>query len=568
MSYLVLARKYRPQTFLDLIGQEHVCRTLQNAIGSGRVAHAFLFTGARGVGKTSAARILAKALQCDGGPSVEPCNACPACLEITAGNSVDVIEIDGASNTGVEDIRELRENIKYLPSRCRFKIFIIDEVHMLSTSAFNALLKTLEEPPPHVKFIFATTEPHKVPITILSRCQRFDFKRIPLPKIVERLRQIVGAEQVAVGDVSLTAIARKGDGSMRDSLSTLDQVLAFCGENVADEEVITLLGVVDRRLLLESSRAVFARDCRACLDIVARVDSFGCNMRHFCQELIDHFRNIAVLMVAANPGELLELAEGELEEIRELATGTTLGDVQRHLSILLKAEAEMSLSGFTRLILEMALLKMCTLLPVVPVDELIERLKAIEGGMRTGVPSRPVPGEVRSVTPAVTAASRAPEKQAPRPAAPPSAPPAAPVGEGWPAFVAFVHGEKKRLGAILDHGRPLRFTAECVEIGFPAGSFHLTCLQDVDTLESLKNLVARFWKCEPVVRLTPLNGETRGLPATVQEKKSVEAAGRRQELEESARGNPVVAAALEIFSGEIGEVAEIANDKDSEEDTD
>lgn len=226
MSYLVLARKWRPQTFGDLIGQEHVCRTLQNAIESGRVAHAFLFTGARGVGKTSAARILAKALQCEKGPAAEPCNACPACLEITAGNSVDVFEIDGASNTGVEDIRELRENVKYLPSRCRFKIFIIDEVHMLSTSAFNALLKTLEEPPSHVKFIFATTEPHKVPITILSRCQRFDFKRIPLPKIVDRLRTIVAEEKVAVSEASLTAVARKGDGSMRDSLSTLDQVLA------------------------------------------------------------------------------------------------------------------------------------------------------------------------------------------------------------------------------------------------------------------------------------------------------------------------------------------------------
>lgn len=196
MSYLVLARKWRPQTFSDLVGQEHVCRTLQNAIGSGRVAHAFLFTGARGVGKTSAARILAKALQCESGPAAEPCNECPACREITAGTSVDVFEIDGASNTGVEDIRELRENIKYLPSRCRFKIFIIDEVHMLSTNAFNALLKTLEEPPSHVKFIFATTEPHKVPITILSRCQRFDFKRIALPKIVDRLRRIVDEEKV------------------------------------------------------------------------------------------------------------------------------------------------------------------------------------------------------------------------------------------------------------------------------------------------------------------------------------------------------------------------------------
>ena len=192
MSYLVLARKWRPQTFSDLIGQEHVSRTLQNAIDTGRVAHAFLFTGARGVGKTSSARILAKALNCEQGLTTEPCNVCPSCMEITDGNSVDVFEIDGASNTGVDDIRELRDNVKYLPSRSRYKIFIIDEVHMLTNNAFNALLKTLEEPPSHVKFIFATTEPHKVPITILSRCQRFDFKRVPVAKILARLREIAG----------------------------------------------------------------------------------------------------------------------------------------------------------------------------------------------------------------------------------------------------------------------------------------------------------------------------------------------------------------------------------------
>ncbi len=564
MSYLVLARKWRPQTFSDLIGQEHVCRTLQNAIESGRVAHAFLFTGARGVGKTSAARILAKALQCENGPAQEPCNACPACLEITAGNSADVFEIDGASNTGVEDIRELRENIKYLPSRCRFKIFIIDEVHMLSTSAFNALLKTLEEPPPHVKFIFATTEPHKVPITILSRCQRFDFKRISLPKIVERLRTIVDEEKVAVSEASLTAIARKGDGSMRDSLSTLDQVLAFCGDGVDDDEVIALLGVVDRRLLLETSRAVFARDCQASLDIVARVDSFGYNMRSFCQELIDHFRNFVVVKVSANPAELLDLAEGELAAILEQSSAGTLDQLQRYLSILLKAEAEMSLSGFTRLILEMALLKMCTLLPVVPVDQIIERLKALEGGggkrasspVTAAVAPQPKAPAVHAVeTPAVSHPSEA-------------SPPSGSVQEGWPGFVAFANREKKSLGKVLEHGRPLQFTAKDVEIGFPAGSFHLSCIQDVDSLDALTELAARFFKATPTVRLTPLNGENRGLPSTVQEKKSLEADGRQRKLEEAARKHPLVTAAVEIFQAEIAEIVAIEHDADAKEDTD
>ncbi len=230
MSYLVLARKWRPQTFEDLVGQEHVSRTLGNAIASGRVHHAFLFTGARGVGKTSAARILAKALNCETGPTPTPCNLCPACLEISSGQGGDVFEIDGASNTGVDDVRELRENIRYLPSRSPYKIFIIDEVHMLSINAFNALLKTLEEPPAHAKFILATTEPHKIPITILSRCQRFDFRKISLPRVVGRLREIVDAEGIGISDAALGLVARRGEGSMRDALSTLDQVIAFCGE--------------------------------------------------------------------------------------------------------------------------------------------------------------------------------------------------------------------------------------------------------------------------------------------------------------------------------------------------
>jgi DNA polymerase-3 subunit gamma/tau len=562
LSYLVLARKWRPQTFGDLIGQEHVCRTLQNAIESGRVAHAFLFTGARGVGKTSAARILAKALQCERGPVAEPCNACPACDEITAGNSVDVFEIDGASNTGVEDIRELRENIKYLPSRCRFKIFIIDEVHMLSTSAFNALLKTLEEPPPHVKFIFATTEPHKVPITILSRCQRFDFKRIPLPKIVDRLRHIVREEKVTVSDASLTAIARKGDGSMRDSLSTLDQVLAFCGDEVGDEEVIGLLGVVDRRLLMETSHTVFARDCRNALDIVARVDSCGYNMRHFCQELIDHFRNLAVLKVTENPSELLDIAEGELGELREQAASVTLEEVRRRLSILLKAEAEMAVSGFTRLILELALLKMCTLVPVVPVGEILDRLKALEGGAGKVVHEKAA--RVARVDAPVAVEGLRPSARV----SPPASGGSGPAKEGWPGFVSFVAGEKKRLGAILEHGRPLRFSAECVEIGFPAGSFHLACLQDEESLASLVEMAGRYWKSSPVVRVIPVTGEARDLPSSVREKKNRETLSRQRALEESARKNAVVSAALEIFGGEIGEVVEIKQQTDTKEDRD
>ena len=281
MSYLVLARKWRPQLFDDLVGQEHVSRTLKNAITADRVHHAFLFTGARGVGKTSAARIFAKALNCQEGPTTQPCGVCPSCVEITNSRGMDVLEIDGASNTGVDDIRELRESIRYLPSQSRYKIFIIDEVHMLSINAFNALLKTLEEPPEHAKFIFATTEPHKIPITILSRCQRFDFKKIGLVPLQARLRTIADQENIEIADSGLAMIARSGGGSMRDALSTLDQAIAFCGNRVGDDELQSLLGLVSRALLLETIKAILERDPGELLALVQKVDGHCHSFRKF-----------------------------------------------------------------------------------------------------------------------------------------------------------------------------------------------------------------------------------------------------------------------------------------------
>ena len=579
MSYLVLARKWRPQTFSDLIGQEHVSRTLQNAIDTGRVAHAFLFTGARGVGKTSSARILAKALNCEQGLTTEPCNVCPSCMEITDGNSVDVFEIDGASNTGVDDIRELRDNVKYLPSRSRYKIFIIDEVHMLTNNAFNALLKTLEEPPSHVKFIFATTEPHKVPITILSRCQRFDFKRISLQKIVDRLRFIVDREQVTISDKALAVVARKGDGSMRDSLSTLDQVLAFCGQAVTDEDVATLLGVVDRRLLMETSLAVLSRDSRAALEIVKRVDSFGYNIRQFCQELIDHFRSITILRTVADASDFLDLSEGELAELQEQAATTAPIELQRHLSILLKAEQEMAHSNFLRLVMEMALLKMAALTPVMPVNEILSRLKALEG---TGVPptvasqqptwrKSPPPPPVTAYDPK-TAPQRAPVQEPGKPPsatplpptadspAPPAAGFSAATGDAWSGFVAFAKGKKPFLASFLEHGRPLALTAELLEIGYQSGSFQLSKMQDPESLADLKQLAKQFFQHEPLIRFKSLEDDACGdAPATLLEKKTLEAANHKRQLREKALAHPLVGAAIEVFGGEIGDVVDIKN---------
>src|SRR5687767_1891075 len=303
MSYQVLARKWRPRTFDEVVGQGTVTRTLKNALASGRIGHAFLLSGARGVGKTTTARILAKALNCSRGdkPTPEPCGECASCLEIASGSSLDVQEIDGATHNGVEQVRELRESARYNPARDRFKIWIIDEVHMLSTGAFNALLKTLEEPPPRVKFVFATTEYHKIPDTILSRCQQYDFRLIPARELVAHLRQVADGEGITVSGEALARIARAAEGSARDALSLFDQVLSFSGQTVRDEDIGALLGLVDRELLLGVARAILEGESLSLLDVVERLSEHGADHRNFTRELVLHFREILLLKMA--PGE-------------------------------------------------------------------------------------------------------------------------------------------------------------------------------------------------------------------------------------------------------------------------
>lgn len=559
--YEVLARKYRPQTLAELTGQEHVSRTLQNAIDSGRVAHAFLFSGARGVGKTSTARILAKALNCERGVSTEPCNTCPLCIEITKGTSTDVFEIDGASNTGVDDIRELRDNAKYLPSHSRYKIFIIDEVHMLSTNAFNALLKTLEEPPEHVKFIFATTEPHKLPITILSRCQRFDFKRIPLAKIIGRLRQIADAEGISINDSALALIARKGDGSMRDSLTAFDQVLACCGSNVSDEDTATLIGAVDRRLLATISEAIFAADTQAVLAGIRQVDEVGYNLRQFCQELIEQIRNLMVVSSVRKPEEILDLSAPELDELRRQANGFSSQDIQRRLTLLIRADGEMAHASFPRLVLEIALLKAATLEPVMPIQELLEKLQTLEGGItRTTAPPRdsirmPPAGEQRQQQPTA--------RPQPRPAAV-SEPPAPPAPEktrdgappSWERFVSFANEKDPALGSVLEHGSPIRQESGLMEIGFPAGSYYLANIQDTDSIAQLKALAREFTGQETDIRVQSIARETAGAPPSLAEKKKSDREQRQQKLKQEVNEHPLVREALRIFGGTITEIRE------------
>jgi len=556
VSYLVLARKWRPQKFSELIGQEHVSQTLKNAIDSGRVAHAFLFTGARGVGKTTSARILAKTLNCEKGPTTEPCNECSICKEITAGLSVDVLEIDGASNNGVDEIRELRENVKYLPAQSRYKIFIIDEVHMLSNSAFNALLKTLEEPPPHIKFIFATTEPHKVPITILSRCQRFDFKRIPLTTIFKRLRFILDQEAVAMSDDALAMVARKGDGSMRDALSALDQVLAFCGDRVEDADVLSILGVVDRGLVLAALNFIFARDPAALIGVVKQVDDSGCNIRHFCHELIEMMRTLLLLKSSAAVADLLDLSDREMAEASAIAEKTDMETVQRCIFILLRADAEMAHSSFTRLLLEMAMIRMASLSPVIPVSELLERIKRIEAAPPAQLAAEAMPPLYRAAAVADKASAPLPQsgpQLKPQPAASAAAV-AVPEPSGvkdWQGFVMYVKSKKPMLATKLEKGSPLKAAAGVLHIGYQKGSLELSMLQEPDYLQQLGELAAAYYGNPVAIKILVNSAASGEVPLSIAEKKTVELARQEQSIKEAADKHPLVMAALDIFGGEI-----------------
>src|ERR1041384_3177786 len=320
MSYQVIARKYRPQRFSDVVGQEHVCQTLGNAIAQKRIAHAYLFVGPRGTGKTTIARIFAKCLNCTDGPKVDFDENDPRCQEITEGRSLDVLEIDGASNRGIDEIRELRETAKYAPSSSRFKIYIIDEVHMLTKEAFNALLKTLEEPPAHVKFMFATTEPEKVLPTILSRCQRFDLRRIPIKLMVDHLRHIAKQENVTIDEAALHAIARGADGGMRDAESALDQLISFCGNTIEESDVLSMFGLAAQRSLLDLSRAILDGEIQTALHQLNDLAKNGKDLGRLLSDLLNHFRNLLIFQVSRGDTKMLEVSEAEAAALADQST--------------------------------------------------------------------------------------------------------------------------------------------------------------------------------------------------------------------------------------------------------
>ena len=383
MSYLVLARKWRPQTFEDIISQEYVTLSLRNAVSTGKIAHAFIFSGPRGVGKTSTARILAKALNCQKGPTPEPCSECVFCREIAEGKSLDVIEIDAASHTGVNDIREIIENIKYLPASGKYKIYIIDEAHMLSQSAFNALLKTLEEPPPRVLFILATTEVHKIPVTILSRCQRYDFKKVPVEKIKEKLASITARENISVEEETLYTVAQEADGSMRDALSLMDQLLATFGSEIGHDDAVRILGILDRTLLKSAVGGILNKSPKSCIETLNTALEKGINPKRFAEDLLRTLR-FALLIKTCGKEAVTELSEEDKDEIARLTGAESVETLESLFNLMLEGAESIQRSFYPQMALEFILIKLSTLERTVPIEDIIKRLETLSGSVKAG----------------------------------------------------------------------------------------------------------------------------------------------------------------------------------------
>ncbi|MBX7150557.1 DNA polymerase III subunit gamma/tau [bacterium] len=482
MSYLVIARKWRPMVFEDVVGQEHVTTTLKNAIATNRLAHAYIFSGPRGVGKTTSARILAKAINCEnGGPTPTPCNQCVSCQEITSGRSLDVLEIDGASNRGIDEIRNLRDTVRFMPMRGGHKIYIIDEFHMITKDAFNALLKTLEEPPERVIFIFATTEPHKVLPTILSRCQRFDFKRVPTAKMVDRMRYICKEEGITVDDESLFSISQMADGGMRDAMTLLDQVISFCGMNVSVDQVRQALGLINQQMYFELIDVIRQRDVKNMFEFVAKVLDSGWDITEFLHGFLEHLRNVLVAKTCGRQS-LTEVFEAYQEKYFQQGRHFSETDLMRMMNLVSDTIQKIKWSVKQKFVFELALMKLLHMDSSVQLGELLQRLDRIENGAKTGSPSVSEPEKkndklnentnIVAATPPVLPVQQKTNHPNSSSEVQKTSIAITDIESRWNEIVSRVKTEKIRVGAILEETFPHDIVNDTLLIGFKNDELH------------------------------------------------------------------------------------------------
>jgi DNA polymerase-3 subunit gamma/tau len=589
VSYQVIARKYRPQRFADVVGQEHVTQTLAHAIEQSRIAHAYLFCGPRGTGKTTIARIFAKCLNCTGGPKVDFDDNDTRVQEITEGRSIDVFEIDGASNNGVEQVRELRETCKYAPASSKFKIYIIDEVHMLSTAAFNALLKTLEEPPAHVKFMFATTDPEKVLPTILSRCQRFDLRRIPTALIVKHLTHIAKLEKVKIDDAALFAIARGAEGGMRDAESALDQLISFCGDKIEEADVLSMFGLTAQGQILELSRAVLAGEIATALHQLNDLAQKGKDLGRLLSDLLNHFRNLLLFQVSRGDLNMMEVSEAEASSLKDQATLASTEALTRILEVLADAEIRLRDAASKKILLEVTLLKAIEARSAISLDSVLKQLQQLRGQGSAGVPA-PVVGTRSTASPVSPQAAPASEKSgtqwnASLPTAPeaspqastPAEPSPSPAGleELWSKLVEAAGRASPFVRTYLLEAHPVSFEKSVFTIGFdPEFEDHLSLVDHSKNHTLLQTKLAelghpnsqiKFVKAEaPAGRVASSVETTQATPAAAVKpnpKPATSAAPQSKEKTASVpfnkddfKNDPLIQKALEIFKGQIVDV--------------
>jgi DNA polymerase-3 subunit gamma/tau len=583
MAYQVIARKYRPQRFADVVGQEHVTQTLANAIGQKRIAHAYLFCGPRGTGKTTIARIFAKCLNCTGGPKTNFDDQDSRCIEIAEGRSLDVLEIDGASNNGVEQVRELRETCKYAPANSPFKIYIIDEVHMLSTAAFNALLKTLEEPPAHVKFMFATTDPEKVLPTILSRCQRFDLRRIPSALITKHLAHIAKLEQVKIDEAALHAIARGADGAMRDAESTLDQLISFCGDKIEEADVLSMFGLAAQSQILGLSQAVLAGEIQTALTRLDELAQNGKDLGRLLTDLLNHFRNLLIFQVSRGDLNLLEVSEAEIAALKEQSGLANTESLTRILEVLTDSELRLRDTASRKILLEVAMLKAIEARNAISLDSVLKQLNQLRGGQGgTGVPPPTAPV-------AANVSSRNISSPVPGPSNTQASAINAPTEVGgysdlaglWTGLVEAVGRVSPFTRSYLVDAQPVSFEKNILTIGFdPEFEDHLGLVDNARNHTLLQTKLAELGHANTQIKF--VKTEASAIAVKQNEGVEVQASARsadspKRELQQAKpvaaavpaakskpasvpfnkndfKNDPLIQKALEIFKGQIVEV--------------